>query len=372
MADAKSLGTYAVIRSSQNFTVAQWAVAPGGDAANESALAGFPERISVNPDFFKRLDAKIDILSTAGILSAITPLAEPDSSPEAVALPDDQAMLLTRYVVARWGADPVAWVLAPGMSSKQTERWKKIGSEVFSTNRHAPVIVYSRQVDETLVEFAEQGWVDVLGAPTREVKPEVLSKIAQTHPIVALTPHENAFQPKTRTRVTAQDVRGSAYCGVLPTPPAGVSYAGSAVENWDTTVEPKQEDIWGAGLPVWHKALFMPGAKQVGYLAGLLNSVDFWRLRPDAGILVSQPGTGSGGPEICPAATETKDLSLVYVANERMLELSLDAMPHSPAVTWFNPRQGGNSPAVAVVVQGKCQFPTPDPEDWVLVLKAGK
>ena len=371
IADMRSWSTYAVVRSSQNFNVAQWSVAVGGDLEHESALTGFPERIGINPDFFKRLDAKLDLLSEAGILSAISPLAQPE--PEAVALPDDQVVLLARYLVARWGAEPVAWLLAPGNNSAQIERWKKVGTEVFSGIRHAPVVVHAAQTD-ALQAFAEQPWVEVLGVqmPFGHDRAESLSRISRDHPVLAFTPHENAVNPKTKTRVSAEEVRQSAYCGLLMTPPAGVSYAGLAVENWDTTVESKKEDLFGAGLPMWHKALFMPGAKQLGQMAKLFTSVDFWRVRPEPAVLAVAPAGDANPPAACPAATPTKDLELVYVANERMLELSLDAMPRSPTVTWFNPRQGGNSPAVAVVVQGKCQFPTPDAGDWVLLLKAGR
>jgi len=374
VADPKSWATYAVIRASQNFTVAQWAVATGGDLEHESALTGFPERIGVNPDFFKRLDAKLDILTAAGILSAICPLPESNPQPEVVALPDDQAALLTRYVVARWGAEPVAWSLAPGSDAKQIERWKKIGKEVFSEIPHRPVVVYSKQADQGLA-FADLQWVDVLGFQmplAGEDSAGALNRIARAHPAIVFTPHENEMQAKTRTRITAQQVRQSAYWGELMVPPAGVSYAGLAVENWDATVGAKKDDVFGAGLPQWHKALFMPGAKQLSQLANLFESVDFWRLRPAPTVLASQPTDSSVTTQACPATTETKDVSMVYVMNEKMLELSLDAMPHSPTVAWFNPRQGRNSPAVAVVVQGKCQFPTPDTDDWLLVLKAGK
>jgi hypothetical protein len=375
VADPKSWGIYAVVRSSQNFTVAHWAVATGGDLEHESALSGFPERIGINPDFFKRLDAKLDLLGEAGILSAISPLSELDPQPAAVALPDDQAALLTRYVVARWGAEPVAWLLSPGSGSKQIERWKKIGAEVFAATPHAPVVVYSRKTDEGLSAFAEQPWVDVLGvqvAASGENDIRNLSRLGQAHPVIVFTPHENALEGKTKTRVTAEEVRRSAYCGLLMAPAAGVSYGGLAVENWDTTVEAAKDDVLGAGLPVWHKALFMPAAKQLGQMANLLNSLDFWRLRPEPALLAAQPADGSLAPAACSAATPTKDLSMVYVAKERMLELSLEAMPPSPVVAWFNPRRGVNSPAVAAVVQGKCQFPTPDAGDWVLLVKAGK
>jgi hypothetical protein len=50
----------------------------------------------------------------------------------------------------------------------------------------------------------------------------------------------------------------------------------------------------------------------------------------------------------------------------------LKSLPPSPAVSWLNPRTGEKNPAVAVVGERSCQFPTPDPGDWLLVMKTGK
>jgi len=116
----------------------------------------------------------------------------------------------------------------------------------------------------------------------------------------------------------------------------------------------------------------MPGAKQMTSLATLFNSVAFWRLRPRSQFVPAQPGDTSPARYIAAAGTEAKDLGLVYVPEDRTLELALDALPPSPTVTWFNPRTGENSPAVAVVGGNSCQFPTPDAGDWLLLLKAGK
>jgi hypothetical protein len=63
-------------------------------------------------------------------------------------------------------------------------------------------------------------------------------------------------------------------------------------------------------------------------------------------------------------------LALVYVPEERSLDLALDALPPSPAVTWFNPRTGQSISAVGVVGSRSCQFPTPGAGDWLLVVKA--
>ena len=131
---------YARTRAAQQFTVAQWSVAPGEDMTKQSAVGGVPGRIGVNPDVFKRLDAKLETLSRAGILSAIVPLLELESERDmASALPDEQAELLLRYIVARWGAEPAAWLLAfdGGDRSQKVERWKRIGQSVFENrNRY--------------------------------------------------------------------------------------------------------------------------------------------------------------------------------------------------------------------------------------------
>jgi hypothetical protein len=103
-----------------------------------------------------------------------------------------------------------------------------------------------------------------------------------------------------------------------------------------------------------------------------MNSIDFWRLRPEPKAIAAQPGEQSPRRFIAAAGTEARDLSIAYAPEDRTLDLFLDALPISPAVSWFNPRTGENNPAVVVMAGRSCQFPTPDPGDWLLVLKVGK
>ena len=63
---------------------------------------------------------------------------------------------------------------------------------------------------------------------------------------------------------------------------------------------------------------------------------------------------------------------VVYVPEDRTVEVKLDLMPESPTVTWVNPRTGERSPAVAVVTASTCQFPTPAEGDWVLLMTMEK
>ena len=141
---------------------------------------------------------------------------------------------------------------------------------------------------------------------------------------------------------------------------------------WDGTTDAKGDTTKGAGLPAWHKSLFMPAAKQLGHAAKFAASIDYWRLVPYPNAIATQPGNMAPLRRIAAAGTEAKDLAIVYVPEDRTLEILTEVLPPSPSVTWFNPRTGENSPAVAVVGGATCQFPTPDPGDWVLVMKAGK
>ncbi len=327
------------------------------------------------------------MLSQAGILSAIAPLLEfrPQEN-VAPALPDDQAELLVRYVVARWGADPVAWLLAfEGESAgKNVGRWKRIGQAVFGGRPHAPVVLYPGETQWVFDEFRAQPWVVVFGYQSitdvgdDAVKWAVAGPFgaewtkAPTRPLITFTPWENGIATQSRKRFTSDDVRHAVYWGLLLTPPAGVSYGGQGVADWDTTFGPGAEETKGTDLPMWRKAMFMPAAKQMSALAKLANLVDFWKLRPQPKLIASQPGNASPRRFIASASAEPNTLSLVYVPEDRSVEVLTAALPQSPSAGWLNPRTGDSSPAAAVMGGGTCQFPTPDPGDWVVVVKAGK
>lgn len=373
---------YAGVRSSQQFTAAQWAAAPGPDAHGLSAFSGV-ERITINPNFFKPLDAKVETLSHFGILNAIVPYLETGQTNSAT-LPDDQVALLLRYIEARWGADPVAWVIAldEEIPGEKVARWKKIGGAIFGASHRAPVIVAAGSRQQILDEFRDQSWVDgfayeTVTDVTREAFQIGISgafanewKKEPTRPLIPIAPHENALASDSKKRFTSETTRRIVYSSLLMTPPAGINYGAEGVAEWDTALD--QPAKRKGALPLWHRALFMPAAKEMTHLAKLVNSVEFWRLRPQPGFVAVQPGTITPERFIVAAGTEAKDLSLVYVPEERTVEIALEALPPSPSVNWFNPRTGQNSPAVAVVGGRSCQFPTPEPGDWLLMMKAGK
>ena len=299
---------------------------------------------------------------------------------------DDQAELLVRYIVARWGADPVAWLLAfeGDSGARNVGRWKRIGQAVFGSRAHAPVVLFPGDTQWVLDEFRDQKWVDVFGCQmvngftedalkwTFTGPPAAEWRKEPARPLIAFAPYENGVVLPARKRITSDEVRHAVYWSLFLAPPAGVSYGAQGVVDWDFSTGVQSGGNTATDLPMWRKGLFMPAGKQMSYLARLMNSVEFWKLRPEQKAIAAQPGKESPGRYIVAAATTAKDLSLVYVPEDRTLELLLEAMPRSPSVGWFNPRTGENNPAVAVVTGSACQFPTPNPGDWLLMTKAGK
>lgn len=372
------------------FVTTQFRAAPDGDEKKQLAFTGPTNRIVINPAFFQRMDQKIEALNKAGLLSvpvmlwAIKGGGNPQVNP-GVSLAEDQAILLARYMLARWGANDVAWILAGDGDYRgdKAEKWKRIGRAVFNDVPHGPVTMHPGGMQWVWKEFHDEKWYDIIGyqsghgddAPTlkwlTEGPPtEDWAKLPHK-PIINLEPpYENHIAYQSKKPITADFTRRALYWSLLNSPAAGVTYGGHGVWGWDDgTKPPTDHPSTGTPLP-WKKALTMPCAEQIKYLHDFFATNDFWRLRPTPMFIVNQPGKEDPGHFIAAARTDAKDILIVYVPEDRTVEIKLDALPPSPNVTWINPRTGENSPAVAVVTQNTCQFPTPSEGDWLLVTRS--
>lgn len=370
---------YASIRCSQLFNVAVWGLGLGQNAGPDSALEGFPERIKINPHFFQQLDSKIDTLSHEGILSAIEPLPLRTGGPGGLGLPDDQTALLLRYLIARWDCEPVAWLIGSPGDGPENDRWHNVCAAAFTNSVHAPVVFYAGRAPEDL---RNQKWVDALAldASTGDSRDQAAAVGGPGQgnadraplPVVLFMARENGFVANSQTRVQSDQVRHAAYEGLFRRRPAGITYAAEGVADWDRTADNTPAAGLGAGMPLWEKSLFLPGAKQMRYLANLVNSIDFWRLRPEPDALPGPSHVPAAERAVAAVSRSPKDLTLVYLPQSNPVEVSLQAMPPSPLISWLEPRQGFSRSAVAVVSGSVCQFPPPGEGDWVLVIRSGK
>lgn len=379
-------------RSRQKFSAVQWVAtqwraAPDGDLDKQLAYTG-KDKIAINPKFFQRLDAKADAVNKAGLLNlpvllwAIASGKDPAINP-GHSLPEAQAILLARYMVARWQAGAVLWIL-PGDGhyfGGEGEKWKRIGRAVFGESAHAPVSLHPQGRHWNWQDFQNESWLNIIGYQSghgdndeslRWLTEGPLTKDwknAPHRPFINLEPpYEGHLAYQSRKSIPADLTRRAIYWSLFNAPTAGVSYGGHGVWGWDDgTKEPT--DHAGTGIPQpWKKALNMPAAEQMTNLYTFFTGFDFWRLRPMPEAIANNPGVQNPRHFIAAARTEKKDMTLVYVPEDRTVEVLLDALPPSPEIRWWNPRTGEKSPAVAVVTERTCQFPTPSEGDWILVM----
>ena len=123
---------------------------------------------------------------------------------------EEQAALFLRYVVARWGAEPVVWMLSleGDNQAKMVGSWKRVGQGVFASVTHAPVLLYPGSTPWLLDEFRDQTWVDVFGYQAITDFTDDALKLTfagpftkawtsqPTRPLVVFMPPENGVGPR--------------------------------------------------------------------------------------------------------------------------------------------------------------------------------
>ncbi len=373
--------------SAVQWVTTQWRAAPRGDRLDELAFTG-NERIAINPAFFQRLDARLDALNDAGLLGvpvllwAIGGGSNPAVNP-GFSLPEDQAVRLAQYMIARWQGHDVVWIL-PGdgdYRGAKADKWKRIGRAVFADGQYAPVVVHPGGMHWILDEFKDEPWVNVHGyqsghgdgeATLRwmvEGPPATDWTREPVRPFINLEPpyeYHRAYQSKQP--ISPHTVRRAVYWSLLNAPTAGVSYGGHGVWGWDDGTQ-TPTDHAGSGIPLpWQKALVMPGAEQMAHVAALFTSIDFWKLRPAPELLAGQPGAGAVERFVTVAASPGRDLVVAYTPASASISLTADAVARSRA-TWHDPRTGTRTSARGEPGEGHVRFDAPGEGDWVLLLR---
>lgn len=382
---------YLAQRTRQRFTTVQWVTtqwlaSPHGDLNGDVAYTGH-DCIAVNPHFFRRLDRYHQKINDAGLLSvpvmlwaAVWRTPEINAINPGTSLPEDQAARLSRYMLARWSASFVAWIL-PGdghYDGEIAERWKRIGRAVFGDQPHAPVTLHPGGLDWPYPPFYGESWLDFVGYQSGHSDdertfdwivhgpPATDWKHAMPRPFVNLEPcYENHRGGPQGFRHDAYAVRRATYWSLLNAPTAGVTYGGHGVWGWDDgTQPPTNHENTGIPLP-WREALVMPGAEQLCHLIELIESVEWWRLRPAPDLIAAQPA--SVRKHVAAARSDNGDLVVVYIPDGGQVDLNMTGLPDDLSAIWFDPRTGQRLSARLHSNGLPRRFETPGSGDWILL-----
>ncbi|MBI1924108.1 DUF4038 domain-containing protein [Candidatus Poribacteria bacterium] len=167
--DEASWESYLTNRHAHGFTTIQFVMtqwrAALSDRQGQIAFTHLNGRLLVNPSFFQRLDQKFEAVNRHALVAAPVLLwAIWGETNPGYALPEPEAIPLARYMVARYGAYHVIWILAGDgdYRGEQAERWKRIGRAVFGGRHHRLVTMHPGGQQWVADEFREEAWYDII------------------------------------------------------------------------------------------------------------------------------------------------------------------------------------------------------------------
>ena len=262
-------------------------------------------RIRINPDFFRLIDKKIDRINEFGLVAAPVVLwALQSGSGRELSpgyyLPDEQAILLAKYIVARYGANHVVWFLGGDGNYTGTyeQRWKTIGRAVFDGKQQGIVAQHPQGRSWIGEVYRDEPWLDIIGYQSSHSNAEgtvnwitkgpmsMMWSGLPARPLINLEPNYEEI----RSSITDRDVRNASYWSLFATPIAGITYGANGIWPWLRKGEKILNHSDSPGTSTWDKSIGLPGSVQMGYLAGFMRSFDWWSLYPAQDLLIRQPG----------------------------------------------------------------------------------
>lgn len=355
------------------------------DSKGEVAFTG-SGRIALNPAFFQRMDHKIDRINAHGLVAApvllwALPFANGREFSPGYYLPEEEAILLARYMVARFGSHQVIWILGgDGKYVKELEqRWKNIGRGVFA-EEHPGIVAQHPHGSSWIGEvYKEESWLDIVGYQSSHNNTKWIVDWINKGPM-AKTWHQLPARPlmnmepnyeEIRFYITAEDVRNASYWSLFATPISGITYGANGIWPWiqkDGDLIENHGNPDGKSPSTWEKSIEFPGSKQIGYLSAFLQSYDWWTLNPAQDLLVEQPGDQTYNHFIGIVANADRSTILAYSPRQQPIKIRT-TKGSSYQAQWFDPIQNTYSPAQLEMKTAFFTATPPKEQDFVLVLE---
>ncbi len=368
------------------FVMTQWR-AGRADENGEVAFTG-AESIRLNPRFFQRMDEKFDRLNDAGLAGLpvlLWALTSKDKESPGELLSNAEAVLLARYMVARYSAHHVIWLLGGDgdYRDEKAGRWRDIGRAVFPEGAwRRPVTLHPRGMQDPWPGLKDEHWVDVFiyqsGHGNNAAKwrwnatqgPATGWKLEPPRPVIDSEPnYEGHVDYHTKGVIGDEQVRRAAYYSLLAAPPAGITYGAHGIWAWARKREvPLDHPRSGEALP-WWECLDYPGSRQMQVLKETFDSLAWWKLRPDRSLLAEDAADPEYRKYAMPARAADGSFALIYLPGNPAGQLNLTGFRRAVKGTWIDPRNGRRLPAKDLPPDAAVPWTTPGDGDWLLLLQ---
>lgn len=337
-------------RQAKKFTAVQfnmvspWRTAPT-DADGNTSYTIADGKLTPNPAFYARLDARFKAILAHGLLPVPVLCWAHKKGDAGVELSEEHVTQLINFELDRYQAYPALWILAGDnrYTKDEADKWKRIGRAVFAGRPNLLVTTHPTGRNFPWNAWQDEKWLNVLGyqsghgddagtlkwihsgPPAEDGKAKTFAR-----PIIDLEPcYEGHNGYTTKKPITAAMVRRAVYWGLLVHPVAGVTYGGHGVWSWHTKPGKGPTDHESTGVAkVWREALDLPGAKQMGTVRDVFESVPWTELRPAQELVKTQPGTADPAAFVAAAATPAGDAFVIYLPHKKR---GLDALAASVA-----------------------------------------
>ena len=308
-------------------------------------------RIRINPDFFRLIDKKIDKVNEFGLVAVPVILwtlqngSGRELSP-GYYLPDDQAILLAKYIVARYGGNHVIWSLGGDgiYTGTYEQRWKTIGRAVFDGKTQGIVAQHPCGRSWIGEIYKDESWLDIIGYQsshsneagtvnwiTKGPMSQTWSKLPP-RPLINMEPNYEEI----RFKITDRDVRNASYWSLFATPISGVTYGANGIWPWLREGEKILNHSDAPGTSLWNKSISFPGSIQMGFLAQFIRKFEWWNLYPAQELLVNQPGDSTFNHFVSVVKSPDNKTILAYLPVKLTIKIR-KPLDIDYKVKWFNP-----------------------------------
>jgi len=339
--------------------------------------------IQIHPEFFTRIDKKIDEVNAKGFLASpvvlwALPSGEGRHLSPGYTLPLDEAVLLAKYIVARYQGNHVVWTLGGDgrYYNEQEGKWKEIGRRVFNDIDHAPVTLHPHGRSFVGDLFAQEDWYNLMGYQSSHSnaagtvnwinKEEISKQWSKLKPMPYINLEPN--YEEIGFRITAQDVRNASYWSIFATPIAGVTYGANGIWPWLQPGERILNHRDEGGVTGWRKSIEFPGSIQMGYLAEFVRQFDWWNLYPGNDILAEQSGEEIYNHWISVVKSPDYSTIIAYIPHKAEVKL-YNSNGFKYSAQWFNPVTNEYSNASIKQIENKIVFTQDFENDMLIILK---